>query len=358
MDLRVLIVLLTVLSNGLFSLANEPQPISKITVMGTVFCDTCSNNTFSRHSYFLPGVEVHVKCKFKANSTTKETVSFSANRTTDRYGVYTFEVPHVDGFECRESLEIGSFCQASLLGSSSSLCNVPGLRGSTEHMAIKSKQANLCIYSLNALSYRPPKRYSALCRLYRGEVPISLNSSEFFLPYYPPFGFPFPPLPPLPSFPLPPFPPLPSFPLPPFPHLPPFPSFPLPPFPHLPPFPSLPFPPFNLPPMPFPNPPPAFQFPFPPFPPLTPIPSLFTPPPPPALPFPFPPFPPLPPTPSLFTPSPPPPTLPFPFSPFPPLPPTPSLFRPSPPGFSLRDPRSWFPFLPPFPPNNPQNQQP
>jgi hypothetical protein len=30
-------------------------PISQISVMGFVYCDFCSNNSFSRHSYFLPG---------------------------------------------------------------------------------------------------------------------------------------------------------------------------------------------------------------------------------------------------------------------------------------------------------------
>lgn len=30
-------------------------PNSHITVMGFVYCDICSNNSFSRHSYFLPG---------------------------------------------------------------------------------------------------------------------------------------------------------------------------------------------------------------------------------------------------------------------------------------------------------------
>lgn len=28
---------------------------SQIIVMGLVYCDICSNNTFSRHSYFIPG---------------------------------------------------------------------------------------------------------------------------------------------------------------------------------------------------------------------------------------------------------------------------------------------------------------
>lgn len=38
------------------SLAAKPKPINpQILVMGMVYCDICSNNTFSKHSYFLPG---------------------------------------------------------------------------------------------------------------------------------------------------------------------------------------------------------------------------------------------------------------------------------------------------------------
>lgn len=33
----------------------EKGPSSQIIVMGIVYCDFCSNNSFSRHSYFLPG---------------------------------------------------------------------------------------------------------------------------------------------------------------------------------------------------------------------------------------------------------------------------------------------------------------
>lgn len=37
----------------------EPRKVNpQITVMGIVYCDTCSNNTFSRHSYFLPGSDL------------------------------------------------------------------------------------------------------------------------------------------------------------------------------------------------------------------------------------------------------------------------------------------------------------
>lgn len=138
---------------------------SQITVMGMVYCDICSNNSFSRHSFFMPGVEVKIDCTFKAMATrTAELVSVSVNRTTNRYGVYRLEIPSVDGIECAAEKAVGNSCRASLIGSSSSSCNVPGsTRTTTDEITIKSKQANMCIYSLTALNFRPSKRNIALC---------------------------------------------------------------------------------------------------------------------------------------------------------------------------------------------------
>ncbi|KAM0954688.1 hypothetical protein TB2_022822 [Malus domestica] len=137
---------------------------SQIIVMGLVYCDICYNNTFSKHSYFLPGAEVKIDCIFQAVSPrTSEHISFSVNRTTNRYGVYKLEIPSVEGIKCAEDSAIVSSCQASLMWSSSSACNVPGYKSTSNEIAVKSKQANLCIYSLNALNFRPSKRDVKLC---------------------------------------------------------------------------------------------------------------------------------------------------------------------------------------------------
>ncbi|KAL4364093.1 hypothetical protein GQ457_04G006210 [Hibiscus cannabinus] len=161
----LLLLLASSLKHGLSVEAQPSNPISRITVVGVVFCDTCSSNTFSRHSYLLPGVEVNIECKFKARSPkTTEQMSVSANRTTNRYGVYKLEIPRVDGVDCVEGLAIESVCQASLTGRKSRACGIPGLKTSTNQISVKSKQDNLCIYSLNALSYRPTERNATLCR--------------------------------------------------------------------------------------------------------------------------------------------------------------------------------------------------
>lgn len=196
------------------------------------------NKHYISNSFFQSGVEVHIQCRFRATSPkTSEQISFSVNRTTDQYGMYRLDIPSVDGVNCVEGSAIVSLCQASLIGSSSSSCNVPFIKSTASEISVKSKQDHLCIYTLSGLSYKPPQKNTTLC----GTTSTStLESSKFYFPYLPPYGFP-----PFPSIPLPPITPFPSSI--PFPSLPfPFPS--LPPLPPTPPshfFPPL-SPPFNL----------------------------------------------------------------------------------------------------------------
>ncbi|XP_012085742.2 leucine-rich repeat extensin-like protein 3 [Jatropha curcas] len=308
-------LLLATFFASLFSvLAQSENPISSISVVGVVYCDTCSTNSFSRNSYFLPGVDVHIRCTFKATSPkTAEQINFSVNRTTDKYGIYKLEIPHVDGVDCVDGSSIETLCQASLIESSSSACNVPGLKTTTNEVSVKSKQDNHCIYSLNALSYRPVKKNITLCGNYKEELSNSFNSSKFFLPFFPPYGFPWPPLAPFP------FPP--AFNL----------GDPRTWIPRIPPFPPTPS-------VSEPPPPPAFNL----GDPRTWIPRI----------------PPFPPTPSVSEPPPPPAfNLGDPRTWIPHIPPS-TAAPPPPPAFNLRDPRTWVPYFPPSPSNRPQNQNP
>ncbi|CAO2829785.1 unnamed protein product [Amaranthus hypochondriacus] len=333
MDIVVFSLLLAVFSiHSLQLLAQSTALISsRITVVGAVYCDTCLNNGFSRHSYFIPGADVHVQCKFNANAPkTSEMITFSVNRTTDVYGVYKLEIPAVDGVDCVDGPPIQSFCQASLIGSSSQVCNVPTLKFTTTEVSVKSKQESLCVYSFTPLSFRPSKKNNSLCskhaksslsatsskHLLRSKQTSSISNAENLQ------SFPFPFTSPPPSLPFP------------FPFTSPPPSLPFP-FPFTSPPPSLTFP------FPFSSPPPSLPFPFP-----------FSSPPP-SSPFPFTPFFNSPPPPPAFNPADPKTWIPhIPFISQPPPPP------PPPPAFDIRDPRTWTPLIPPFTPPNRQKKNP
>jgi hypothetical protein len=66
------------------------------------------------------------------------------------------------GGRCAEGSEVVSVCQANLIGSSTSSCNVPDYK-STSNVVVKARRTNLCIYSLNALNFRPSKKDITLC---------------------------------------------------------------------------------------------------------------------------------------------------------------------------------------------------
>ncbi|XP_040383744.1 uncharacterized protein LOC102701853 [Oryza brachyantha] len=169
---------------------------NNITVVGSVYCDACSNNTFSKHSFFLKGARVLIQCNFKVNSSMAEELSLEAERTTDQHGVYKLDVPAADGFECREGHDLRSACRATLVRSSSAACNVPGLRGSTQHIALRSRATNACFLNLNALNFRPANRDGALCHGAGAGAGGAFGSSLFFWPFlplfWPPFRLPFP----------------------------------------------------------------------------------------------------------------------------------------------------------------------
>ncbi|XP_076945173.1 pollen-specific protein-like At4g18596 [Bidens hawaiensis] len=160
----VLLLAITLVSVSCSQADASKHSIPIITVVGVVYCDACHNNSFSTHSYFLPGAEVRIDCKFKAASPrTAEQITFSVNRTTNRNGVYKLDIPSVDGINCAKEAAVVNTCRASLIKSTSAACNVPAFTATSNEFSVKSKQANLCIYTMYALSFTPSKRDPAIC---------------------------------------------------------------------------------------------------------------------------------------------------------------------------------------------------
>ncbi|KFK33036.1 hypothetical protein AALP_AA6G322300 [Arabis alpina] len=164
----MLMLLLQLLFLNSLSLKHSlAKPNANITIMGLVYCDMCSNNSFSKHSYFIPGVEVRIICRFNAaSSRTREMLTFSANRTTNKLGLYKLDITSLEGVTCAEEAEKGSLmasCQASLIGSSSDSCNVPGYKTTTDQVVFKSERSNLCVYGFTSLNFKPLKKNLDLC---------------------------------------------------------------------------------------------------------------------------------------------------------------------------------------------------
>ncbi|GLJ44997.1 hypothetical protein SUGI_0947220 [Cryptomeria japonica] len=215
----------------------KKSPSSSITVVGRVFCKTCS----APQSYFIPGAQVGVACSLGRKT-----------GETDSRGMFRIGLP--------SDFKIDN-CTVHLLGSSLQSCNVPFLNSSSR-LSIKSRLNGHFVYRAAPLSFRPPfcKKPS---RILSSQTNPTSSKFDFpFPPLIPPFGD----LPPIPFLPPIGFPPLipPFGDLPPIPFLPPI-SFPplLPPFGDLPPipfWPPLPDVPINPPLDPSPPPPPISSY--------------------------------------------------------------------------------------------------
>ncbi|KAL2522990.1 vegetative cell wall protein gp1-like [Forsythia ovata] len=358
--------------------AKHQNKLHSAVVVGTVYCDTCFHQDFSKASHFISGATVAVECE-----DTGSRPGFRQEVKTNEHGEFKVNLP----FSVSKHVKKIRGCSVKLIRSGEPYCAVAATATSSS-LHLKSRKEGTHIFSAGFFTFKPLKQ-PELC----DQKPIIKNSKELdsekslisnpndptFVPPIqdppsdpPALGQFLPPLPQLPN--LPPLPRLPNLPpLPGMPNLPPAvpkkatakdstkaselmdkkvtdslffppnplnpPILPIPPNPLLPPPSILPIPPNPLLPPPSilpipPNPllPPPSILPIPPNPLLPPpsiLPPIFPSPPPsiipPILPTPSPPSFNLPPLIPGLTPSPPPPAPTFPFVPLPPFP-----FQPTP----------------------------
>ncbi|KAK6913401.1 hypothetical protein RJ641_023002 [Dillenia turbinata] len=303
--------------------ASHDKKLSSAVVVGTVYCDTCFQQDFSKSSHFISGALVAVECRDGSAEPT-----FRQEVKTNEHGEFRVNLP----FSVSKHVKKIKNCSVKLISSSEPYCAVASTATSSA-LHLKSRKPGSHIFSAGFFTFKPLKQ-PILCN----QKPSISNSKQFNsmktllpppeFPVFPnpttpwptspiPYHNPVPLLPMLPPLPqLPPLPPLPSLPqLPPIPgNLIPVPAksqgstslgeqkdalldFFLPTPPLLPstppsigiPLPPNPFqPPSLLPPLPF-QPPPSPIINIPPLPNLPPL--VSSPPPPPAFPIPIPPFP-------------------------------------------------------------------
>ncbi|CAI9758715.1 unnamed protein product [Fraxinus pennsylvanica] len=349
--------------------AEHQNELHSAVVVGTVYCDTCFHQDFSKASHFISGASVAVECEV-----TGSRPGFRLEVKTNEHGEFKVNLP----FSVSKHVKKIKGCSVKLISSGEPFCAVAATATSSS-LHLKSRKEGTHIYSAGFFTFKPLKQ-PELC----DQKPVIKNSkgldsekSSISNPNDPTFA---PPIQDPPSDPpalgqlLPPLPPLPQLPnlpsVPGIPNLPPamprkqttpldstvaselvdkkvtdfffFPPNPLNPPSILPPNPLLP-PPSILPPNPL-LPPPSILPPIPFQPPPSIFPPIFPSPPPsilpPILPTPSPPSFNLPPLIPGLTPSPPPPSPSFPFVPLPPFPflPTPGFPGPGVPPADVHSP--------------------
>ncbi|KAL3568140.1 hypothetical protein D5086_030791 [Populus alba] len=224
----LIIFLLSCTFNNLSAEASHGRKLPSAVVVGTVFCDTCFQEDFSRNSHFISGASVAVECKDEESR-----IGFREEVKTDEHGEFKVHLP----FSVSKHEKKIKRCSVKLVSSSEPYCAVASSATSSS-LHLRSRRQGTHVFSAGFFTFKPEKQ-PILCN----QKPSIENSREFSsreasLPsidnptFPPPLQDPATPdLPPLNQNYLPPLPVLPK--LPPLPQLPPLP--PLPGLPLLPP---------------------------------------------------------------------------------------------------------------------------
>jgi hypothetical protein len=120
------------------------EKLSKVVVVGNVFCDTCLKHQFSRESsHVITGALVALECRINRKTTASVTVGES-----DEYGDFSVEVPSL--FHPEERM---NRCSVRLLKSSEGSCNTPSTTVASK-LTFISNSNGVRTYTAGSLSYR------------------------------------------------------------------------------------------------------------------------------------------------------------------------------------------------------------
>ncbi|XP_075639575.1 uncharacterized protein LOC142611347 [Castanea sativa] len=217
----VIIFFLSLAFNSLSEAGHEKNLPSAI-VVGSVYCDTCFQEDFSKSSHFISGASVAVECKY---GTSKP--SFHKEVKTDRHGEFKVHLP----FSVSKHMKKIEGCSVKLISSSEPYCAVASTATSSS-LHLKSRKQGTHIFSAGFFTFKPLKQPNLCNQKPSIQNSKELGSNKLSLP--PTDGLDFPP--PIQDPTSPDLPPLPKLPeLPPLPLLPPLPNLP-----------GLPIPPPNL----------------------------------------------------------------------------------------------------------------
>ncbi|XP_039028910.1 olee1-like protein [Hibiscus syriacus] len=215
-----LILFLSLTINNLSEASHHGRKLHSAVVSGTVYCDICSQEDFSKAHHFISGASVAVECKDGDSM-----LSFRQETKTDEHGEFKVRLP----FSVTKRVKKIKRCSVKLVRSSEPYCAVASSAPSSS-LNLKKTSQGTHIFSAGLLSFKPLEQPN-LCNK-KPSVADSKESNtkstmEFGQPNYPVFPPPLQDPAPPQSPPL-----LPN--LPPLPQLPPLPSLPLPPFPPIP----------------------------------------------------------------------------------------------------------------------------
>ncbi|KAG4911771.1 hypothetical protein AAZX31_19G031900 [Glycine max] len=140
-----LVILFLSITHGSASETSHDKKLPSAVVVGTVFCDTCSQQEFTIGSHFISGASVAVECK-DGNSIPR----FKKEVKTDEYGEFKLQLP----FKVRKHVRRIKGCTFKLLSSTDPHCSVASI-STFSTVSLKTRKQGELIFSAGFFSFKP-----------------------------------------------------------------------------------------------------------------------------------------------------------------------------------------------------------
>ncbi|KAF6153318.1 hypothetical protein GIB67_003508 [Kingdonia uniflora] len=198
MSLLLVFVLSFIFSHHVSEAKHDQKiKVKSAVVVGTVYCDICFQQEFSRNSHFISGAVVAVGCRGE-----KLKPSFYKEVKTNGHGVFKVSLP----FMVNKRVKKIKQCSVKLISSGDPSCGVASLASSLS-LQLKSRNEAEYIFSAGVFAFKPLQQ-PEMCNRFRSiktffptpNIPIVspiVNPTPTlpFLPPLPSIGLPLPPNP-------------------------------------------------------------------------------------------------------------------------------------------------------------------
>ncbi|KAK7381207.1 hypothetical protein VNO78_33738 [Psophocarpus tetragonolobus] len=124
------------------------KKLSSAFVVGTVYCDTCSQQEFSLGSHFISGASVAVECKYG-----NPIPFFKKEVMTNEHGEFKVQLP----FKVRKYVRRIKSCTFKLISSSEPHCAVAS-DSTSSSMSLKTRKQGEHIFSAGLFSFKPMEK--------------------------------------------------------------------------------------------------------------------------------------------------------------------------------------------------------
>ncbi|KAK1364095.1 Pollen Ole e 1 allergen and extensin [Heracleum sosnowskyi] len=128
-----------------FATATRKTQLPSATVVGTVYCHTCSQNDFSQFNHFISGALVAVEC-----DGTDSSPRFRKEVRTNKHGKFRVNLPFFVTKHVKK-------CSVNLVRSNDANCAVAST-ATTSSLHLKSTRARTHIFSAGFLTFKPLKQ--------------------------------------------------------------------------------------------------------------------------------------------------------------------------------------------------------